>query len=181
MNRSIPILLLALGLACDSAFAQASADYKVTASTFNNGGDPSNGGFAASSGYHVRVDALGGATAAPGLSSQGYRADGGFVAGFPPPVEVLNLRWTSSSTMVWDPEKSVGSYALYRDLVSTLPGGFGTCLQPNLLSETASDSSLPPVGAAWFYLVTARNVLAEEGTKGHRSNGLERPNPAPCP
>jgi hypothetical protein len=181
MNRSIPGLLFALALAHGSAFAQASAGYKVTESTFNNGGDPSNGSFAASSGYHVRLDALGGVTADRGLSSPGYHADGGFVAGFPPPVEVLNLKWTSSSTMVWDPEKSVGSYALYRGLVSTLPGGFGTCLQSNLISETANDPAIPPFGAAWFYLVTARNALAEEGTKGHRSDGLERPNPAPCP
>ena len=36
-------------------------------------------------------------------------------------------------------------------------------------------------GACLFYLVTARNRLGEEGTKGYRSPGIERPNDAPCP
>ncbi len=116
-----------------------------------------------------------------GVSSPGYHLDGGFVASYPPPGEVRNQAWTGSSTIVWDPEKSVGSYSVYRDLLSTLPGNFGTCLQSSLITEFASDASNPPVGIGWFYLITARNVLAEEGTKGYRSNGSERTNPAPCP
>ena len=65
--------------------------------------------------------------------------------------------------------------------MSTLPGSFGTCVQSSVATETASDAANPPLGAGWFYLITARNVLTEEGTKGYRSNGIERTNPAPCP
>ena len=83
--------------------------------------------------------------------------------------------------MEWDPEKSVGAYSLYRDLVSTLPGGFGTCFQSGISNEGWSTAEAPPVGRAWFYLVTARNRLGEEGTKGFMSNGTERSNPSPCP
>jgi len=99
----------------------------------------------------------------------------------PAPGEVQNQIWTSNTTMVWDHEASVGAYELYRDLVSTLPGGFGACQQSAIATEMASDASNPPVGAGWFYLVTARNALHEEGTKGFQSSGAPRPNPAPCP
>ena len=38
-----------------------------------------------------------------------------------------------------------------------------------------------PAGNGYFYLVTARNRLWEEGTKGSSSAGAQRANPAPCP
>ncbi len=181
MKKTIALLFLALALACGSALAQSSASYKLTQFSFDYGGDPNNGGFAASSGYHVKLDAIGGAAITAGLSSSGYHLDGGFVASYPPPGEVRNQIWTDSSTLAWDPEKSVGSYSVYRDLLSALPGTFGACLQSSLITETASDAANPPVGTGWFYLVTARNALAEEGTKGYKSNGVERTNLLPCP
>ena len=179
--KRIACLALTLLSAAALALAQTSASYRLAESSFDFGGDPVNGAFAASSSYHVRLDALGGTAIATGLSSASYRADGGFVASYPPPGEVLGQNWTSNTTMACDPEGSVGSYGLYRDLVSTLPGGFGSCLQSPIATETATDSADPPVGAAWFYLVTARNTLLEEGTKGYESNGTERSNPSPCP
>ncbi len=179
--KKILWMIFVLAAAVGIARAQTSASYHLTESSFDFGGDPNNGVFAASSSYHIRLDAIGGATLDTGQSSASYRAVGGFVAGYPPPGEVHNQNWTSNSMMVWDPDKSVGSYSLYRELTSTLPGGFGSCLQSSIATETASDSTNPPVGSAWFYLITARNGLAEEGTKGYRSNGVERTNPSPCP
>ena len=85
-------------------------------------------------------------------------------------------------TLAWNPEKSVGSYNLYRDLIGTLPGGFGVCESPlDILTETTTDTDIPAASTAYFYLVTAENLLDEEGTKGFRSSGTERGNPAPCP
>ena len=179
--KTLRCLLPALALACGSALAQTSAGYNLTEFSFDYGGDPNNGGFVASSGYHVGLDAIGGAAINAGLASSGYHLDGGFVARYPPPGEVHNQIWTGNSTMAWDPEKSIGTCSVYRDLLSVLPGGFGACLQSSLITETASDASNPPVGSGWFYVITARNVVAEEGTKGYRSNGTERANPAPCP
>ena len=99
----------------------------------------------------------------------------------PPPGEVQNQIWTGNTAMVWDREASAGSYELYRDLLSALPGGFGACQQNGIAAETAIDTANPPAGAGWFYLVTVRNGLHEEGTKGFQSSGAPRPNPAPCP
>jgi photosystem II stability/assembly factor-like uncharacterized protein len=99
----------------------------------------------------------------------------------PPPGEVHNQVWASKTTMIWDHEPSLGTYNLYRDLISTLPGGFGGCLQSGIATESATDAALPAVGAGWFYIVTARNNLGQEGTKGFQSGGMERSNPAPCP
>jgi hypothetical protein len=84
--------------------------------------------------------------------------------------------------MTWDPERSVGAYEVYRDALTTLPGGgFGTCFASGLTSEAATEAATPVAGQGWFYLVTARNRLGEEGTKGFQTSGAERPNPAPCP
>lgn len=180
MSRFLLVLVIVIS-AVTSAPAQTSAGYKLTEYSFNNGGDPLKGSFSASSSYRVRLDAIGSAAVHLGLSSSAYRLDGGFVAAFPPPGEVLNQRWTSDSTMVWDAEKSVGSYDIYRDLLSSLPGTFGICFQSGITTETASDPATPHPGDGWFYLVTARNSLTEEGTKGFLSNGMERSNLLPCP
>ena len=164
-----------------AAMAQTSASYKLGEFTFNNGGDPANGSFAASASYRVKLDAIGDAAAAAGLSSASQRMDAGFVSDYPPPGEVQNARWTTKTTLTWDPDKSIGSYDVYRELVSTLPGNFGACSQSAVPSETATDGANPAAGTGWFYLVTAKNRIGEEGTKGFRSSGAERPNPSPCP
>ena len=175
------VLAVALQAMGTIATAQTSASYKLVESTFNNGGDPANGAFAASASYRIKLDAIGDAITMTGLSSASHGMDGGFVSAYPPPGEVRADRWTSKTTQSWDPEKSVGAYQVYRDLLSALPGSFGACLQSSLPAETATDAAIPAAGTAWFYLVTARNRLGEEGSKGFRSSGVERPNPSPCP
>ena len=57
----------------------------------------------------------------------------------------------------------------------------GACEHDDLTSETVVESGTPPTGNGCFYLVTAENLLREEGTKGWTSGGVERLNPAPCP
>jgi hypothetical protein len=91
------------------------------------------------------------------------------------------LRWSGRSILQWNPEKSVGKYEVYRDLLGTLPGAFGFCFASDVPAEAATDASSPAAGQGYFYLVTARNRLGEEGPKGYRSNGAEEANPAPCP
>lgn len=163
------------------AWGQQSATYDLEEHRLNQGGNPVNGVVLASSSFRLSLDAIGDPAVLTGLSSASYRFDVGPLAPYPPPGEVLDLRFTSKTTLVWMPEKSVGDYALYRGLVSTLPGGYGSCIAANLPAATANDSGTPPVGEAYFYLVTAENRLDEEGTKGKDSAGVERPNPAPCP
>lgn len=179
--KRVAVLFLVLAAGAGAARAQTSASYRLTESSFDAGGDPRGGSFAASASHRIRLDAIGQAAVVSGVASATFHLDAGLVADYPPPTEVRNLRWTDSATLVWDPEKSTGRYELYRDAISTLPGGFGTCFQAGIAGETWSDAGAPPVGSGWFYLVTARNLLAEEGTKGFQSSGAERTNPAPCP
>lgn len=177
------VVLIVFGFATVAPVAaQSSASYRLTEQTENAAGHPSQNTTLASAGFRVRLDALGGAAARVGLSGSSFRSDTGFVTAYPPPLEVGGLAIAADRrTWSWNPEKSIGSYSLYRDLLQALPGTFGTCLQAALATNTWVDVSTPPVGKGWFYLVTARNRLREEGTKGRGSNGVDRGNPAPCP
>jgi hypothetical protein len=165
------------------ALGQQSPNYKLGESTLNNGGNPQAGSFASSASYRITLDALGDGVAGSNQSSVSFRLDSGFVAAYPPPREVLGFRFTppGRSSLAWDPERSAGTYNVYRALVSTLPGTFGACFQSAIGGVSTTDSASPSSGAAYFYLVTAKNRLAEEGTKGYRSSGVERSNAAPCP
>ena len=183
MRPGVTVFLLAgFTLASAPSWAQQSTSYRLTESTVNAGGRPVNGAGASSASYRVSFDAIGDAAAGGTLSSASYRVGSGFVAWFPPPGEVKGLRFADRTTLRWDPERSVGVYNLYRDFVSALAGGgTGTCFVNGVATEQASDAGSPGAGKGFFYLVTAKNRLAEEGTKGNRSSGSERPNPAPCP
>ena len=173
-------MVVALVLATAS-IAQESPSYKLKEHVFNAGGNPDGGAVLVSAGFHVKLDAVGEAVSGSSLGSPSYHMDGGFVLAYPPPGEVRNLRFSNKTTLLWDPERSAGYYDIYRDLLSTLPGNFGACLQHDIAAETAVDAGTPGVGTGYFHLVTAENRLDEEGTKGFRSNGTERGNPAPCP
>ena len=54
------------------------------------------------------------------------------------------------------------------------------CLQPDLMSPTATDNHTPPSGETDYYLVTAENSVGESSL-GYNSSGLERPSVNPCP
>lgn len=177
---SVALVVGALAVA-GAAEAQTSASFKLTESTMNNGGDPHDGAFALSASFHLRLDAVGDALVAVGPASAGWHMDAGFVDAYRPPGETANLGWPTKTSMTWNPEASAGAYEVYRDLLSTLPGGYGSCFASGLTNEATSEPSTPGPGAPWFYLVTTRNRLQEEGTKGNRSSGAERPNPSPCP
>jgi hypothetical protein len=182
--RPVLAAVVLVGAACAGvpAWAQQSASYKLTESAVNAGGRPVNGAGAASASFRVSFDAIGDAVAGGTLASASYRLGSGFVSWFPAPGEARGLRFSDRTTLRWDPEPSVGTYNLYRDFVSALAGGgTGTCFVNGVSTEQASDAGSPGAGKGFFYLVTARNRLAEEGTKGKRSSGTERPNPAPCP
>lgn len=177
-------LVVALAAALTgSALAQESANFRLREWAFNAGGDPLAGRNAASAHYGITLDSVGDAIAAAGLASRSFRMDGGFVPAYPPPGEVTGLRLhPDRATLHFAPERSAGSYDLYRDLLTALSGGdTGACLQYGLQETNAIDASTPPGGNGWFYLVTVENRLSEEGTKGSRSDGSARPNPVPCP
>lgn len=79
--------------------------------------------------------------------------------------------FTDAQTLSWSVERSAGAYDLYRDDTSD---DYGNCEQQNLAGNTATDPSIPAANSRFFYLVTAKNSLREEGTKGFRSDSTER-------
>ena len=172
--RHLGLFVATMTLALPAA-AQQSAHYTLSEHEINSGGRPLDGATAASLRFRVSLDAIGEDVNGTGLTSASFQMDGGFTIAYPPPGEVTGLTFPDKQTLAWNPEKSVGDYNLYRDLVGNLSGlGFGSCVQQALPGETTVDTDVPPAGNAFFYLVTAENTLDEEGTKGFQSNGLER-------
>ena len=162
------------------ALAQTSASYKLTESVFNAGGNPAP--VLTSASYSITLDSVGDSVSGVTLSSASYSSSPGFPAAYPPPGEVATVRFTGPTTLAWTPEGSTGTYNLYRGLVTDLPGSYGACKLPaNIVGETTTDTDIPASGQCYFYLVTAKNRLAEEGTKGSDSAGTPHPNPSPCP
>ena len=153
--------------------AQSSASFRIEQGIFNNGGNPAP--VLTSTSYQLTLDSIGDALAASGLASASYGMDAGIPPAYPPPGEVLNLRFPAKTTLTWNPEISVGSYNLYRGDRAALPGNYGAKVQAGLTAPTATDSQTPSPGQCLIYLVTASNRLDEEGTKGTDSAGNPRP------
>ena len=157
------------------ALAQSSASFKLEEHVFNNGGRPENGAVATSSSFKITLDAIGDAIGQQALSSASFNMAGGIVGSNPPPGEVTGLRFDDKQAFHWDPEPSVGSYNLYRDQLSVIGAlGYGSCLVQGLTQPSGSDGDPLPSSGGFFYLVTAENRLAEEGTKGFSAEGAER-------
>ena len=180
MRITAAIVLLA-ALVPGAAVAQQSASYRMDEHVLNQGGRPADGTTASSASFRISLDSLGEGLVRGGLASASYRMDGSFGSAYPPPGEVIGLRFADQQTLVWDPEPSVGAYDVYRDALSAISGGaYGTCWQQDLPSESATDTDPIAPGGGFFYLVTATNRLDEPGTKGSDSAGAERTGSA-CP
>ncbi len=183
--RSIRFLALAALLATALLMAAPparAAGETISESTFNAGGHPAQGVAPASASFRISLGSIGEALGLPDLAGAGLRLQPGWVAGLRPPGEVLNLRFTGPSAFTWNPEISAGAYNVSRGALGTLPGSPGACLAAGLAAPGASDGALPAApGTGFFYLVTVRNRLGEEGGKGAASSGQPRLNPAPCP
>ena len=92
------------------------------------------------------------------------------------------LRFTDATTLVWDPELSAGSYQLYEGLLTNpFDDTYGTCSQSGITGETTTVTADPAAGQGLFLLVTAENLLGEEGTKGTNSEDSERGTPLAGP
>ncbi|ANM31701.1 hypothetical protein ABI59_22285 [Acidobacteria bacterium Mor1] len=176
---SFSILSFALLLSAPAA-AQQSAGFTLEEHSFNQGGRPGDGVTAASTNYRISLDAIGGFSARP-LAGATYGINGGFVAPYLPAEEVRGLRFSTRDMLVWDVALSAAGYRLYRDDLAALSGlGYGDCLDTAAQSGYL-DLEQPQSARGFFYLVTTRDRLDHEGTKGFDAAGSERANPAPCP
>jgi hypothetical protein len=163
------------------ALAQQSASFRLAEHTLNAGGRPAGGTVVVSASHSITLDAVGDAVTPGRLAGASFQLGGGFVSPYPPPGEVAGLRFTSATTLAWAPEPTAGTYNFYRGALASLGGlGYGACRTSAVAGTTTADPDVAPAGNGYFYLVTAANLLAEEGTKGFGSAG-ERPNPSPCP
>jgi len=106
-----------------------------------------------------------------------------------PPLEVSGpasatpLMFSTLDEMIWEDgaASNATSFNMYRGTMTEFQGGtFGTCFASGLPTSYAMDTAIPPAGAGFFYLVTARNALGE-GTMGIGSDGVPRANLTPCP
>jgi len=120
-----------------AAAAQQSAGFKLQEQSFNAGGHPRDGSLLVSSGFRIRLDSIGEAVAQPLATSTSFHVAGGFVSAYPPPGEVLGLDFADETTLGWETEGSVGTYAIYRAATTTLPGlAYGACLDSTLTDES---------------------------------------------
>lgn len=161
--------------------AQESAHYQIEESVLNAAGHPADGVAMTSGSFRLSLDALGDPLASGALASSSFAIGGGFASAYPAPGEVGTLRFTDARTLVWTSAPSAGDYDLYRGTLAKPQLDFGACLQAGITGTMAIDPGTPPPLTGWFYLVTVRNTLREEGPMGTTSAGAPRSNNAPCP
>jgi hypothetical protein len=179
--RKVTVLFLAL-LIPAFLFGQQSTSHKLEEHVLNAGGLPLGGTIISSSSHRMTLGAIGQGVSFAAPASANFVMAPGFVTAYPPPGEVLNLRFTDSTTLAWDADPSVGGYNLYEgNIKSPFDTGYGTCATEGITTLSTTVSGEPVPNAGMFFLITAENRLREEGTKGTDDAGLERDNSNPCP
>lgn len=175
-------LAAAVLAAWSPSLAQSSASFQLEEHALNAGGRPAQAIVASSASFRITLDSIGGPMAGRGYAGGAFRLDSGFDSAYAPPGEVRGLTFLGDhQTLTWQAERASTSYDVYSAPLSDLPGSFGGCAQSDVPGTSWSDPSVPPSGIGSFYLVTGKNRLREEGTKGATSAGAPRANPAPCP
>jgi len=162
------VLFLLLG---GMAAAQTSTSFTLEEYSLNAGGTPSQGTVLSSPNFSITLASIGDTVVATGLGSSSFGLDAGFDVTYPPPGEVGGLLLTDKQTLVWSAERSAAVYNLYRD---DSGDGYGNCEEQDIAATTTTDVATPTTNNIFHYLVTAKNRLAEEGTKGFQSNATER-------
>ena len=169
--RALLICIALLALA-GPTLAQTGVTYRLEEHTLNAAGHPDGGSLMTGASYQITLDAVGDSIAAYALMGSTFSMDAGLVPAYPPPGQVSGLLFTTETDLEWAAEGSLGDYNLYRDLMSNLTGlGYGACEQQGISGTTTTDSDAVPTSDGFFYLVTAMNSLAEEGTKGFQASG----------
>jgi hypothetical protein len=182
MNRLGAVAVVALLLSVGSAFAQESASFRLAEHVFNNGGRPEGGQQATSASFRVSLDAIGDSVTPGVLTGGNLQLGGGFVTVYPPPGEVELMGFLDATTLAWTSEPTTGTYNVYRGaLIDVGDLTYGSCEQSEVPTNVTTDADPLSEGEGFFYLITAENLIAEEGTKGYSGSGAERGNPAPCP
>ena len=176
MAAAIALLVFAAPLAAE----QQSENHVIEGATIHSG-VTSAGIDLSSAGFRITFSAMGEPLASDAtLVGPGHAAQSGFVSTYSPPSEVTDLVFADSDTLTWRGARSAVSYVLYRGSLAGLPAAYGNCLQTDVPATTTDEPSIPAGGAAYVYLVAARNSLDEEGGTGNDS-ALSPRTPTACP
>ena len=98
-----------------------------------------------------------------------------------PPAEVTGVQIGAASQISWSAAAGATDYNVYRGEVSWLVRGDGAkCHGDEIVPTSFGSAANPPVGEAFFYLVTAESVAGEEGTAGAGTGGSGRPLRGSC-
>jgi hypothetical protein len=98
-----------------------------------------------------------------------------------PPGEVAqDLEFIAAHDLAWTATAGIDGYGLYRGVMTGVWGYDHSCVAPMLRVPQASDLAEPGPGQGYYYLVSGRSIWCE-GSLGADSNGMQRPNPRPCP
>lgn len=183
LTATAATLALMAAAAAPAAFGQQSASYRLTEAVFNSGGHPGPGGAVTSPSYLVRMDAIGGSFSDHRLTGASFQLAGDFISAYPPPSPVTGLGFSASNALQWNQERSAGVYNVYRGTLSTPPlaSDMSTCLLSGLTSRSAPDPATPPPMTAFYYLVSAENLLGEEGPSRVDASGVPHSPSNPCP
>ena len=115
-------------------------------------------------------------------TSPSYGVTPGFVSAFGPASEVLALTFDDATTISWGGQPNATGYNIYSHDLGSLSGtDNGGCLESTVAGNSYLAVGTPAAAEGFFYLVTAINRLAEEGTPGSDSQGTERGNAGACP
>jgi uncharacterized protein (DUF1800 family) len=95
------------------------------------------------------------------------------------PGEVGRIAAGPASVFLWTSVTTATSYNVYRGLVSTRRQGEGAECHGRVTNRALKTTENPPVGDAFYYLVTAESD-AGEGTIGSGTGGLARPRRGTC-
>ena len=98
--------------------------------------------------------------------------------GRPPDPAPLLLSGTSPTSLTWPVSLTADRWDVSRGLLSSLaPANYGGCFADDLSQPAATDTSLPPVGDGWYYLVRGEDAgCGGSGIWGTNSSGSERVN-----
>jgi hypothetical protein len=99
-----------------------------------------------------------------------------------PTVRVGHHAPTGTTTIGWT-EAAPGPFNVYRgSITSGLSFAYDhECFADDLPTASTTDSSLPALGQAWYYLVSREADPCGESNLGQDSAGDDRPNAEPCP
>ncbi|HEV8200207.1 MAG TPA: DUF1800 domain-containing protein [Candidatus Polarisedimenticolia bacterium] len=101
-------------------------------------------------------------------------------AGAAAPGEVSRIAAAPASVFLWTSVTSATSYNVYRGLVSSLHQGDGAECHGRVPNRSLKTTENPPVGDAFYYLVTAESDAGGEGTIGTGTGGRARPLRGTC-